>query len=145
LSGLSLWSVSINGTSQPPNLPLLITRTVTAPLTIVASCGNVTAAYGANSLGVIDIVLSSTANSATATNIRVTNITNITPSNIARTGGFPLGQAWGNLAGGQSAARNFFFGATSGSLSIPFTFTVTYEADNMPSRQTVISVPFPRP
>ncbi len=45
-------------------------------------------------------------------------------------------------AAGQSAARNVSWAATNGSLAIPFTYTVTYQADNMPAQTAVISVPF---
>src|SRR5207249_8358331 len=48
------------------------------------------------------------------------------------------------VAGGQSGIHGSSFTATAGSLSVPFNFTITYQADNMPPQTAVINVPFPR-
>jgi hypothetical protein len=127
-------------TASAPNIAKATTGvTVTPPPTVTAS-------YAANSLGVINVILTNTS-AVTAINLRIVSITNITaaapnviallPNNV-----FPIG--YGNVAGGRSAINGALFTATAGSLSVPFHFTITYQADNMPPRTAVIDVPFPR-
>ena len=106
----------------------------------------VTAAYGANSLALINVGLTNTS-TVTAINLRITSVTNVTavaPNVIALLPNTIIPMPYGDVAGGQGVTRSFAFGATAGSLSVPFSFTVTYEADNMPPRTAVIDVPFPR-
>ena len=113
--------------------------TVTPPPTV-------TAAYGANSLGVINVILTNTS-AVTAINLRIVSVTNITaaaPNVIALAPGSIIPRPFGNLAGGAAQASSWIFTATAGSLSVPFSFTITYQADNMPPRTAVIDVPFPR-
>src|SRR6185436_13565912 len=113
--------------------------TVTPPPTV-------TAAYGLNSLGLINVGLINTS-TVTAINLRITSVTNVTavaPNVIALLPTVIIPMPYGDIAGGQGGSRSFAFGATAGSLSVPFSFTVTIEADNMPPRTAVIDVPFPR-
>jgi hypothetical protein len=129
--------------------------TITASATGIASATasvtvtpppTVTAAYGANFLQLINVVLTNTSN-VTAVNLRITKITNVTavaPNVIALLPNNVIPMPYGNVAGGQGAVRSFTFGATAGSIEVPFSFTVTYQADNMPPRTAVIDVPFPR-
>lgn len=138
LTPFQLWGGTVNGVDQIPTF----NGPVNAPLTIAAECGKVNAAYRANGDVLIDIVLTSVAGSATAKNIRVTNISNISPTNITLVNTALLGQVWGNLASGQAASRNAQFSQSAS--GIPFSFTLTYAADNMPPQQVVINVPFPR-
>ncbi len=106
----------------------------------------VAAAYGANFLELIDVVLTNTS-SVAAINLRIISVTNVTaaaPNVIALHPNTIIPMPYGNVAGGQEVARSFGFRATAGSSSVPFSFTVTYRADNMPPRTAVIDVPFPR-
>ncbi len=144
ISGQQPWNVTLNGVNQNITGGFATTQTVNGPITVIAECGRITAAYSPNSLGVADLKLTSAAGSATAINLRVTSIGAFNPATITYTN-TGLISVWGNLAAGQSAARNVILSATSGSLAIPFTYTVTYQADNMPAQTAVISVPFPRP
>jgi hypothetical protein len=138
VTGVTPGAVTI--TASAPNIAnATASVTVTLPPTVAAS-------YGANSLQVINVNLINTSK-VTAVNLRVTSITNITavaPNVIALLPNVIIPMPYGTLAGGQGAARNFSFGATAGSISVPFSFTVTYQADNMPPQTAVIDVPFPR-
>lgn len=138
VTGVTPGAVTI--TASAPNIANATTSvTVTLPPTVAAS-------YGANSLQVINVNLVNTSK-VIAVNLRVTSITKITavaPNVIALLPNVIIPMPYGTLAGGQGTARNFSFGATAGSISVPFSFTVTYEADNMPPQTAVIDVPFPR-
>jgi hypothetical protein len=106
----------------------------------------VTASYGANFLQLINVVLKNTSG-VTAVNLRIVSVTNVTatpPNVIALLPNNVIPMPYGNLPGGQAAVRSFSFGATAGSISVPFSFTVTYQADNMLPQTAVINVPFPR-
>ncbi|MDX6530205.1 MAG: hypothetical protein QOH41_2495 [Blastocatellia bacterium] len=131
------------------------TTTITASASNIASATaavtvtpppTVTASYDANFLQVINVVLTNTSG-VTAVNLRITSITNVTaiaPNVIGLRPNVIIPMPYGNLAGGQAVARNFTFIATAGSIEVPFSFVVTYEADNMPPQTAVIDVPFPR-
>lgn len=113
--------------------------TVTLPPTVGAS-------YGANSLQVINVGLVNTS-AVTAFNLRITSVTNVVaaaPNVIALRPTVIIPMPYGTLEGGQGTSRNFAFEATAGSISVPFTFIVTYEADNMPPQTALVKVPFPR-
>lgn len=112
---------------------------VTPPPTVVAS-------YAANSLALANVILANTS-SVTAVNLRITSITNVTapaPNVIALTPNNTFPKPYGTVPGGQAGNGGGQFTATAGSLSVPFSFTITYEADNMPPQTAVINVPFPR-
>ena len=123
------------------------------PITITPACGaTVTSSYGANNLQAINVTLTNTGE-VTATNLRVTEIANVmaaSPNVVVFDQGvvgnpsltFPW--VWGDLPGGVATARTVGFKATSGSNSVPFTFDITFEADNMAPMTQTISVPFPR-
>jgi hypothetical protein len=131
------------------------TATITASATGIASATasvtvtpppKVTASYAANFLQVIDVVLTNIGG-VTAVNLRIISVTNVTaaaPNVIALRPNVIIPMPYGNLAAGQAVARNFTFIATAGSVEVPFSFIVTYEADNMPPQTAVIDVPFPR-
>jgi hypothetical protein len=143
------------------SVTVLVTGVAPGTTTITASASNigsataavtvtppptVTASYAANFLQVIDVVLTNTSG-VTAVNLRIISITNVTavaPNVIALRPNVIIPMPYGNLAGGQAVARNFTFIATAGSIEVPFSFVVTYEADNMPPQTSVIDVPFPR-
>jgi hypothetical protein len=127
-------------TASAPNIAnATASVTVTPPPTVIAS-------YGANFLQLINVVLTNTS-AVTAVKLRVTSVTNVTaiaPNVIALLPNVIIPMPYGNLAGGQAAVRSFSFGAAAGSIEVPFSFTITYEADNMPPQTAVIDVPFPR-
>ena len=85
--------------------------------------------------------------SAAATNVTVTSITAITASGatfvyVPRLLNPPFvvpGAA--NLAPGATSGFNLTFQATSGSAGTPFSFVITFKADNVPSSSTTITVP----
>ena len=138
VTGITPGAVTI-AASTPNIANATASVTVTPPPTVAAS-------YGANYLQVINVNLINTSK-VTAVNLRVTSITNITavaPNVIALLPNVIIPMPYGTLAGGQGTARNFTFGATAGSINVPFSFTVTYQADNMPPQTAVIDVPFPR-
>jgi hypothetical protein len=113
--------------------------TVTPPPTVVAS-------YAANSLALINVILTNTS-AVTAVNLRIVSITNITaaaPNVIALTPNNTFPKPYGNVAGGQAGIHGGQFTATAGSIEVPFSFTISYLADNMPPQTAVINVPFPR-
>jgi hypothetical protein len=117
-----------------------------AGLVIVTLPPTVTASYRANSLQVINVSLVNTS-AVTAFDVRITSVTNVTaaaPNVIALRPNTIIPMPYGTLEGGQGATRNFTFEATAGSINVPFSFIVTFEADNMPPRTAVIEVPFPR-
>ena len=128
-------------TASTPNI-----ANATAGVTVTPP-PNVTASYGANFLQVINVILTNNTSGVTAVNLRITSVTNVTavaPNVIALRPNTIIPMPYGNVAGGQSAVRTFSFDATAGSVEVPFSFTITYQADNMPARTAVIDVPFPR-
>lgn len=143
------WSGAATGTAATTTIK------VTAPAAAAANFGpppTVTAVYGSNSLQAINVVLKNISNVGAA-NLRITNITNVTakaPNVIVFDQGvvgfaaFKFPMLYGNVAGGQSAIRTFGFRATAGSMNVPFSFVVTYQADDMPPQTAVIQVTYPR-
>jgi hypothetical protein len=143
-------SVSVPVTGVTPGLATITATTpnianATASVTVTPP-PTVSASYGANFLQLINVVLTN-ASGVTAVNLRVTSVTNVTsiaPNVIALLPNVIIPMPYGNLAGGQAAVRSFSFGAAAGSIEVPFSFIITYQADNMPSQTAVIDVPFPR-
>ena len=138
LTGVAPGTATI--TASAPNI-----ASATASVTVTPP-PKVTASYGANFLQVINVVLTNTSGVA-AINLRITSVANVTaaaPNVIALRPNVIIPMPYGNLAGGQAIAQNFTFIATAGSIEVPFSFVVTYEADNMPPQTALIDVPFPR-
>jgi hypothetical protein len=114
-----------------------VSVTVTPPPTV-------TAAYGLNSPQVTNLILTNTS-AVTAINVRITSLTITAPApNVIVPPDNSIPAPYGNLAGGEGRASTCVFKATAGSVNVPFTLTMTIEADNMAPRTAVVNVPFPR-
>lgn len=112
----------------------------------VAPPPKVTVSYGANFLQTINVVFANSSRTA-AINLRLISVTDIVaapPNEIIFPASPLLPTPLGTLPGMQSNTSVFIFAAATGSIAVPFRFTITYEADNMPPQTAVISVPFPR-
>lgn len=144
VTGLAAGTATI--TAAAPNMASASAKvTVTLPPTVIAS-------YDANSLQAINVALTNTSG-VTAVNLRITNITNVTAlapnvivfdQSLVGVPNFVFPMGYGNVDGGKGGVRTFGFKAAAGSVEVPFSFTITYQADNMPPQSAVIDVPFPR-
>jgi 3D (Asp-Asp-Asp) domain-containing protein len=144
VTGIAQGSAVITANATVVNFPALATAAVN--VTGAIKSPTVTAIYGANYIQLINVALTNTSG-VTAVNLRVKSVTKITavaPSVIALRSNVIIPMPYGNLTGGQTVIRSFSFEATAGSVEVPFTFMITYEADNMPQQTAVIDVPFPR-
>jgi hypothetical protein len=109
----------------------------------------VTASLGAGSVGGNVIVTLKNTGAGTATNLRITNISNVaatSPNAIAwdqsvvGAPGLTLPWIWGDLEPGQALSRNLGFKAVAGSINNPFSFTLTYVFDSATPVSMVINV-----
>jgi len=138
ISGTAAGSANI--TAMAPGIAnTAATVTVTPPPKVAAS-------YGANFLQVINVVLTNTSR-VSAINLRITSVTEIVadaPNKIVLRANTPIPFPFGTLPGERTAVRSLTFEPAAGSIAVPFRFTITYQADNMPPQTAVIAVPFPR-
>jgi hypothetical protein len=127
--------------------PIFNPATATATVTVAPPpTPTLIASYHANAIDFIDVFLVNTS-AVPAFNVQIVSITQVTaaaPNVIVPDPNDIIPRRLGTLPGGQRTGQSFRFRATAGSIAVPFSFMVTYQADNMPSRTTVINVPLPR-
>jgi hypothetical protein len=132
-------SANINPIFNPATATASVTVTPPPMPTLVAS-------YHANGIDFIDVFLVNTS-AVTAVNLQIVSITKVTaaaPNVIVPDPNDIIPRRLGDLPGGQRVGQSFRFKATAGIIGVPFSFTITYQADNLPPQTAVIDVPLPR-